>query len=148
MPVAQIQSWPAFPGGFYRKDNLRRLWNQVRNGGGQQSCHLTDPSHPDHVAAGAPANAQVRECAGSIALIRREIEKLRQITGGPDAQITGEAIDHYLEQNPRGISKRGMAYWILQRLELGGAPIIGGPIIPDVSRDLIDDHDRIARLPE
>ena len=25
------------PGGFFRKDNLRRLWNQIRKGGGMQT---------------------------------------------------------------------------------------------------------------
>ena len=57
------------PGGFYTKKNLQRLWSQVRRGLKPQSCHMTDPSHPDHVAAGAPLSAQVHECPGSVALV-------------------------------------------------------------------------------
>ena len=56
-------------GGFFRKDNLRRLWGQLRGAspdsmGGRQSCHLTDPSHPDHIEAGAKPDAKPRECPG------------------------------------------------------------------------------------
>ena len=31
------------PGGFFRKDNLRRLWNQIRKGGGMQTCRVRRP---------------------------------------------------------------------------------------------------------
>ena len=134
-------------GGFYRKDNLRRLWNQVRNGGRQQSCHLTDPSHPDHTAAGASPDAQPRECTGSIVLITREIEKLRDIAG-PDQEVRPEHLSQYLKQNPKGITKRGMTYWLIQRIHLGGVPIMGAPPIPALDQALIDDTERIGRLPD
>lgn len=133
-------------GGFYRKDNLRRLWNQIRNGGGQQSCHLTDPSHPDHQAAGAPEDAQPQECPGSLVLIQREIRRMRLTAGGPEAEITPEALNRYLKDNPRGISRRGTIYWLVQRLHLGGTPIIGGPAMPKMDQSLLDDEETIARL--
>ena len=44
------------PGGFYRKDNLRRLWNQIRKGGRLQSCHPTDRDTP--TTASTPARSQ------------------------------------------------------------------------------------------
>ena len=62
--------------GFYTKANLRRLWNQVRGGGNAQSCHLTDPSHPDHIAVGAKADSEARECPGSVIVVKREIAKM------------------------------------------------------------------------
>lgn len=132
--------------GFYRKDNLRRLWNQVRNGGAQQSCHLTDTSHPDHVAAGAPANAEPLECAGSLILVQREIQKMKTLAGGPDAQITPEALTQYFQENPRGLSRRGAVYWLIQRTQLAGVPFLGAPSMPVMSQELVEDEDAIGRL--
>jgi D-serine deaminase-like pyridoxal phosphate-dependent protein len=56
--------------GFYTKANLRRLWRQIRGadplGCTAQSCHLTDPQHPHHIAVGAKAGATAQETpAGS-----------------------------------------------------------------------------------
>ena len=62
------------PGGFFRKNNLQRLWNQIRKGGGMQTCHPTDPSHPDHcTCGGAKKGSTEQECAGSVVLITREL---------------------------------------------------------------------------
>ena len=98
--------------------------------------------------AGAPEQAQPRECAGSIILIRREIEKMRLLAGARDAKITAEALSDYFQENPRGISKRGMTYWLIERLHLGGVPMLGGPVLPEVDRQMMEDHELIARLPD
>ena len=136
------------PGGFYRKDNLRRLWNQIRRGQAQQSCHLTDASHPDHVAAGAPENATPRECTGSIVLVIRELDKIKAIAGGPDAEITPEHVNEYLAGNRRGLTWDGLVYWMLQRIQMANQRLYGEPPIPDLPRELVEDHDLIAGPPQ
>jgi TusA-related sulfurtransferase len=116
---------------FYTQANLRRLWNQVRAGGRAQSCHLTDPSHPDHVIAGAKPDATARECPGSIILIKREIKKMADVNN----VITVEATKHYLATNKRGITKTGIVYWVIQRMQLAGVPFMGGQPMPEVDVD-------------
>lgn len=138
-------------GGFYRKDNLRRLWNQVRRGGRQQSCHLTDPSHPDHVAAGADPGAQPRECTGSLVLVTREIEKMRHMAmaaNDGDEEIIPDIVESYLRENPKGLSKLGVQYWLIHRILLSGVPMIGGPPIPAIKQSLVQDAELIGRLPD
>lgn len=126
------------PGGFYRKDNLRRLWNQIRGGGAKQGCHLTDPRHPDHVAAGAPLNAKPQECAGSVILIYREFDKLKTASGGDE--ITPEGVEAYLADpaNRRGLKRDGLMYWLIARVQMGNTPLGDGPI-PDVTQREVDD---------
>jgi len=116
--------------GFYTKTNLRRLWGQIRRGGGEQSCHLTDPSHPDHVAVGAKPNAKAQECPGSIIVVSRELSKMA--TGGV---ITEDGLKRYQKERKKGLTKRGLAYWIVSRIQFGGVPMIGGPKFPDVPDD-------------
>ena len=131
------------PTGIFRKANLRRLWNQIRRGEGPQSCHLTDPSHPDHLQAGAPEGATPRECAGSIALVYREQAKLKSIVGAGD-EVMPEHVLQYIEENPRGLRKEGIAYWLVLRQNLAGT-IIGGPPIPEIDMSLVVDHDLVGR---
>ena len=64
------------------------------------------------------------------------------------ANLVPQILEEYRRENTRGISKRGTAYWLILRLHLGGVPIIGGPELPDVSPELIDDLERIGRLPD
>ena len=118
--------------GFYRKDNLRRLWNEVRSGQRAQSCHLTDSSHPDHIAAGAPLGAKPRECPGSIALVARELAK---------AEADPE---HYFRDHPRGLKKSGVAFRA-SRVLFGDTPL--GLAIPPIPRELVEDESLCGRLP-
>jgi hypothetical protein len=117
------------PWGFYTKTNLRRLWNQIRRGGGQQSCHPTDASHPDHIAAGAKPGATVQECPGAVILALREGIKMAEYGGGT---ITPEAVATYRKRNRDGLTREGILYWIVARYQFGGVPFIGGPKLPDV----------------
>jgi hypothetical protein len=121
-------------GKFYTKVNLTRLWNQIRKGGGQQTCHLTDPSHPDHVKAGAPESAEVRECPGSVVLVIRELE-LMATMGNEPGNITPEALDEYGRRRKKGLSKMGIMYWLVSRVQMGGQPIFGGPKLPEVNTE-------------
>ena len=116
------------PHGFYRKDNLRRLWNQIRRGEGPQSCHLSDPSHPDHVTAGAAPSATTHECPGSIALVAREIETLQQLNGNVKA---------YRSASPTGLAQGGIMYWVA-RISLGHTPFCGPPVPPIEAQLVLD----------
>lgn len=116
------------PGGFYRKSNMQRLWNQLRRGGMAQSCHLTDPSHPDHIASGAPLKAQAQECPGSVIVIIRE---LRKVQGAAESVGTAQ-IDTYLAANPRGLTRSGLRYWLLMRASALAGTLLGGKPLPDV----------------
>ena len=120
------------PHGFFRKTNLRRLWNQIRRGGGIQTCHMTDPSHPDH---GAPEKAELRECAGSVVLVMREMRR-----AGEAGTITPESLDRYkaeVKAGRKGLTDTGLQYWVLGRY--AGQGWMGLAPMPDVSRELMDD---------
>lgn len=122
------------PSGFYTKKNLIRLWNQIRGGGWPQSCHLTDPNHPDHVKAGCKPDATPRECPGSVVIVVRELLKLR----GPDPEhaIEPEDCDRYLKDRRRhGLKRSGLLYWLLERVKFGGIPFFGGSKVPNVNLD-------------
>lgn len=117
------------PWGFYTRANLQRLWNQIRRGGNPQSCHPTDPSHPDHIAAGAKPGSKPIECAGSVILVYREFEKLQNCGGG---EINEQALKRYFVEHRDGLTKSGILYWVVSRYQFGGVPFIGGPKLPEV----------------
>lgn len=119
--------------GFYTKANLRRLWDGLRTGQDPQSCHLTDPSHPDHLEAGAPENATPQECPGSVIIVMRE---LTELAGGVGGEITRERISAHFHDRPQsGFSVQGLNFWLVARMQLAGQPLIGGPPVPEVDVD-------------
>lgn len=118
------------PWGFFTAKNLRRLWNQIRSGGRPQSCHLTDPSNLDHVAAGAPANAKPKECPGSVILVLREVQRVVDIAAGEP--IEPEHIDQYLKERPKGLKKKGLLYWMIARIQMGKMPFMSEGELPEV----------------
>jgi hypothetical protein len=129
------------PHGFYTQANLRRLWNQLR-GGGAQSCHLTDPRHPDHVAAGAKPGAQPQECPGSVIIVLRELHKLaddKGVIGGDEA-----SIKKYLAENKRGLKKNGILYWTVQRIQMATVKFFN----PDGPLPAVDVRDPTIGRPE
>ena len=121
------------PHGFFTKKNLRRLWNQIRGGGGVQTCHMTDDGHPDHCA---PPGATKHECMGSLILIWRELRKAEQ-AAGPEGELTPEGIDTYLGDpaNRTGLKKMGLAYYCISR-NMG----YGTPLLPRIDKILLDDE--------
>jgi hypothetical protein len=125
--------------GFYTLANLRRLWNQIRRGGGAQSCHLTDPSHPDHVAVGAKPEATARECPGSVIVVLREVEQM----ANAERVVTPESMARYRSTRKKGLTKEGILFWVVSRLQYGGVPFVGGVKLPDV-----DVTDATVGLPE
>lgn len=132
--------------GFYTKRNLNRLWNEIRGGGGGQSCHLTDSRHPDHIAAGAPTGAQMHECPGAIALVYRETLKI-QLIAGLDVPIEKEHIDAYLRDNPKGLKFTGILYWVVTRMALGGTPM-GNERMPAIDPLMVADVTNVGRQGE
>lgn len=127
--------------GFYTKANLTRLWNGIRRGN-PQSCHPTDPTHPDHVACGAKPDSTPRECAGAVILVLREAEAMA--AHAPDGVSVGpEEVDAYWAARKKGLTRDGVLYWMLQRLGLGGVPYLGGQPLPKVDPD-----DKRIALPE
>ncbi len=110
-------------GGYYSQANLRTLWRDLRRGGARmlclrtefQSAPLTDTAHP-------------YECAGSLALIIRELNSLADLKRN---DIGRGHIRQYLSQNPTGLSKGGIYFW---------TNILGqDPDAPTVSYDLVAD---------
>jgi hypothetical protein len=116
---------------FYTKKNLTRLWNLLRRGGAPQSCHMTDPSHPDHLAVGCKETAEARECPGSVILVLREVRQMAD----ENNVVKAKRIEEYRRSRKRGLTQAGLAYWLLARIQLGGVPLIGGPKLPDVEED-------------
>lgn len=128
------------PWGFYSAANMRRLWNQIRRGGAQ-SCHPTDPNHPDHVAAGAKPGSTPLECPGAVILVLREATRLASY-GADGNTVDEQAIPAYLRNHRDGLTKTGIMYWVVQRIALAGKPFIGGAPLPAVD----EDEAGIARL--
>ena len=122
------------PGGFYTKANLKRLWRQICDGGHPQSCHLTDPSHPDHLIAGCNPNSKAQECPGSVILVRRELDFMQSL--GNDGVIDDGTVKAYLKQRKSGLKKSGIFYWLIQRVAWAGKPLIGGVTLPETEDDL------------
>jgi hypothetical protein len=121
------------PWGFYTKANLKRLWSNIRRAydGEAQSCHPTDTSHPDHVAAGAKGEKPM-ECAGSVIVVMREFAKLVDETN----TVTPDSCNKYLAKTKGfGLTKKGIQYWLIARFQMGGVPFLGGAKLPLVNVD-------------
>ena len=124
--------------GFYTKKNLRRLWAEIKRGDGIQTCHLTDPSHPMHVTAGAPITATPHECAGSLALVARELNKLQDLI----EEGHEDAYKVYKKQNPRGLSREGFFGWTIR---IGDKSNLATEAVPTIDGDLVEDEDLVGR---
>lgn len=117
------------PWGFYTAANLRRLWNQIRSGGRAQSCHPTDPSHPDHRAAGAKPGSKPRECPGSVIIVMREIRAM----ANAERVVTPESMTAYSKRRKGGLKRpHGITYWLIERMQMGGVPFFGGEKLPNI----------------
>jgi len=128
------------PGGFYRKDNLRRLWNQIRKGGGTQSCHPTDPSHQDHRQyAGAKPGARPLECLGSVILVLREMRYADTLDGDTTAgELSVTDFERYMAETRQrqGLSRDGLLYHGFERAM--PRPFGDGTPLPAVAEELLD----------
>ena len=129
------------PGGFFRKDNLRRLWNQIRKGGGMQTCHPTDPSHPDHRKyGGAKEDADTLECIGSVVLVTREmLHAARLGKSNTTVDVTGAEL--YLKQSParKGLTRAGLLWAAVVRTI--PMPVGIGIPMPALSQRTVDSEE-------
>ena len=104
---------------------------------GETALRYTDPSHPDHIKSGCAPGAKAKECPGSVTLVLRELRRL-----APDGDVGPEQCDAYLAKRRRGLTKSGLLYWLVSRIQFGGVPFMGGPKLPEV-----DEHDPAVALP-
>lgn len=119
--------------GWYTRRNLRRLWNQIRSGGGMQSCHMTDTGHPEHVEAGAKGD-RPHECMGSLILVERERRLYEPLI---DTHGQGALRVYTRERGPAGLKGAdGILYWFIAR---GADAPIGAGLMPKVPQELLDD---------
>ena len=126
------------PGGFFRKNNLQRLWNQIRKGGGMQTCHPTDPSHPDHcTCGGAKKGSTEQECAGSVVLITRELRHADRL-GREEPVINMNGATLYLTESRqrKGLTREGLLWFAFERAL--PRPIGMGMTLPAVSEALLE----------
>ncbi len=93
---------------FCTRENLTRLWEQIRQGGTAQSCHIE---------AGCPPDGKPRECAGAVILVHREIEAMAE-----GRTILPESMDRYRRRRRKGLTSDGILYWVLQRYSTGRLP--------------------------
>lgn len=123
------------PYGWYSKKNLLRLWAGLRTGEAPgMTCHPTDKSNPLPESAKFVSNSvEVRECAGALLLIQRE---LKLFEADPK---------NYVKENAyrRGLTARGLAWWAMSRCTLAGTPL-GGPPMTRIN----EDSDVARPLPE
>jgi hypothetical protein len=124
--------------GWFTKANLTRLWNQIRKGGGAQSCHKTDPQHPEHVACGAKPGSKALECPGSVIVVLRELRRI----GGKDGEVTAGKVDAYMKARKKGLTRQAVLYWMLSRMTLGNTIMGDGPL------PTVDDKDAAVGLPK
>jgi len=107
------------PGGWYTKANLRRLWGGLRRGE-RMTCHPTDPDNAVececHTAP--PPGTVTRECAGSIIVLQRELQRLN------DVVMAGGSFADYRRANPKGLTREGAACHLLSTA-LATNPITG-----------------------
>ena len=127
------------PGGWYRKTNLVRLWNQIRKGGGMQTCHPTDPSHPDHQKyGGAKEGSEAQECVGSVVLMTRELLLAGRLGKSGETMVDPDGTDAYLavSRSRRGLTADGMMWVGFHR---AFPPPIGlGRPMPSLPRAVVD----------
>lgn len=117
------------PDGWYTKANLKRLWNGLRSGEAPgMSCHPTDPRNPlsdEQKVAGykeAPGHSEVRECAGSVILMQRELMLFQEVVN------SGGSYSEYRRQSQSPMRKQALLVVAMRASGLptfmtGGAPM-------------------------
>lgn len=124
-------------GNQYSTEEFTRLWRAIAVEGKLFECHLTDTDHPvppESQAMGYKKPVDIgarRECAGSVALIRREIRL---------AMAYNEHAD-YIRDRPTGLSEQAFRHLQL-RLQGELEPAVRFAADPGES-DVADPADRI-----
>jgi hypothetical protein len=115
--------------GFYRKENLRRLWRGLR-AGERMTCHPTDPMMAEFSGyENTAGRAVTRECAGALILTQRELVRFQAAGEQADKAHTKDALVRYRSAvGSRAMSAGGLAEiaWIALtagRLSPAGLPM-------------------------
>jgi hypothetical protein len=70
------------------------------------------------------------------------IRELKALAGGEDEAVGAEHIKRYLAARPRGLTRSGIYYWLVQRASALAGTVLGGKPLP-----LVDDADPEIGLP-
>jgi hypothetical protein len=111
--------------GFYGPENLRRLWDGLRDGE-RMTCHPTDPAMAEFAGYESTAHRRrTRECAGALVLIQRELMRLNAAAQDP-AVPAGHALARYHEVvGELAMTRNGVASHLFA-LQAGSTPLSGG----------------------
>jgi hypothetical protein len=80
---------------------------------------------------GAKPGASAQECPGSVVVVLREVKRMADDKG----TVTSEGVQRYLQERKRGLTKAGIFYWVISRMQMGGVPMVGGAKLPAVADD-------------
>lgn len=121
----------AHPLGWYKVNNLHRLWNGIRTATAPgMTCHMTDPNVERPVGEHElHEDTEVQECAGAIILIARENEALSEAGGDPKI---------YRQGRLKPLTKDGLQHWMMGRIAFGGTMFGTGDPLP---KEMADDPD-------
>lgn len=65
-------------------------------------------------------------------VVLREVRRMAD----PSGCVLPEGIVRYKQERKRhGLTKRGLVYWLVHRIHMGGVPMVGGPKLPEVNLD-------------
>jgi hypothetical protein len=109
--------------GFYSLENLRRLWDGLRDGE-RMACHPTDPEMAEFAGYEKTATRErTRECAGALVLIQRELHRVQAATR---TSRRGGALARYAKAvGERAMTREGIAAHAFALLA-GRTPLCGG----------------------
>lgn len=104
--------------GWYKKSNLKRLWNGLRRGDAfGMICHSTDPNAIDYGGEKSIAAGHERECVGANTLIQVELNHL----------AAASSLRDYRHRHPRGLTRSGAIHWVERICFKEGDMEIGDP---------------------
>jgi hypothetical protein len=115
--------------GFYKLENLRRLWDGLRDGE-RMTCHPTDPEMAEFDGYEATAGRErTRECAGALVLIQRELVRFQTAT---TTARRGDALARYSSVvGEHAMTREGIAAHLFTMLA-GRTPLCGGVEVRNV----------------
>ncbi len=112
--------------GFYRLANLRRLWDELRDGE-RMTCHPTDPAMAEFEGyENTVGRRRTRECAGALVLIQRELMRVDAATRQAKAAGRRNGLARYRTTvGKRAMTREGIAAHLWTMLA-GRTPLCGG----------------------
>lgn len=121
------------PNGWYHKDNLKDLWNGIRNGE-PMICHSTDAKQKEYGGTKDIAPGNERHCIGALILVQRHLNAITECT---EKGYGGLSEYHFVTRKP--ITRKGITAWA-ERINF---PYPGEIPLPT----LLAEGDDLIRLP-